>query len=110
MYITLALLEQCIQNQYGWQEMSKWSKYSSRHVELPGGYVQLLEEEIEHLEGLLEQYDSSKKIDDECSNRVEKELREENELLTKEANNIIRKRDRNYIFACIAIVIIYIFR
>jgi hypothetical protein len=90
--------------------MSKWSKYSSRHVELPGGYVQLLEEEIEHLEGLLEQYDSSKKIEDECSSRVEKELREENELLTKEANNIIKKRDRTYIFACIAIVIIYIFR
>ena len=79
-------------------------------MELPGGYVQLLEEEIKHLEGLLEQYDSIKKIDDECSSRVEKELRDENELLTKEANNIIKKRDRAYIFSCIAIVIIYIFK
>ncbi|HEY6527591.1 MAG TPA: hypothetical protein VIZ65_02770 [Cellvibrionaceae bacterium] len=90
--------------------MSKWSKYSSRHVELPGGYVQLLEEEIEHLECLLEQYEFSKKADHECSSKIEKELREENEFLAREINSIIKKRDRMYIFSCIAIVIIYLFR
>lgn len=89
--------------------MSKWSKYSSRDVELPGGYVQLLEEEIEHLECLLEQYEVSKKAHNECSSKIEKELREENEFLAREINGMIKKRDRMYFFACIVIVIVFVY-